>query len=65
MIAKVNVHPVTPAEKNWLEWLMRRDSCGLTLNDAELTLMREVIARWQAADAARAQAQSQTKKVKK
>ncbi len=47
--------PVTPAEIAWSRWVLKKDEAGLSINDAELDLLRYIMARSKAAESQRGQ----------
>ncbi len=53
-----SLRPPTPAEIRWATLIRDRDDAGLRCDPIELALLKEIIDRWKAADAARAQRKS-------
>ncbi len=47
--------PPSPAEIRWATLIRDRDDAGLRCDPIELALLQEIVDRWKAADAARAQ----------
>ena len=37
--------PVTSAEIAWSRWVLKKDEAGLSISDAELDLLRDIVAR--------------------